>query len=59
MSCSDIRLSLLQQTHWTMMEKHAQLLTVDRQMLLEFSKQLFTSVSVEGLVQGNITVEVC
>lgn len=41
------------------MEKHAQLLTVDRQMLLEFSKQLFTSVSVEGLVQGNITVEVC
>jgi len=57
--CSDIRLSVLQHIHWTMAEKHSQLPSVDCSTLLQFAKDIFKSVYVEGLVQGNISVEVC
>ena len=53
----DARLSVLQDVHWTAMEKHKAIKNVSLEMVKSFAKEfLFTSnVYVQGLVQGNVT----
>lgn len=44
--------------HFSTLEKRAQLTSIDQQSFLTFVKSFFSSVYVEGLVQGNITSQV-
>ena len=53
----DVRLSVLQDVHWTAMEKHKAISNVTVDMVKSFAKQFMQSskIFVQGLVQGNVT----
>eukprot|EP00123_Amoebidium_parasiticum_P011335 comp20655_c0_seq1/m.26799 comp20655_c0_seq1/g.26799 ORF comp20655_c0_seq1/g.26799 comp20655_c0_seq1/m.26799 type:complete len:1155 (-) comp20655_c0_seq1:25-3489(-) len=53
----DARLCLLQQHKWSQADKLSALEPVTREQLIEFSKALFHSVYLQGLVQGNMSSE--
>uniref|UniRef100_T1J428 Nardilysin n=1 Tax=Strigamia maritima TaxID=126957 RepID=T1J428_STRMM len=53
--CTEVRLSLLQQYHWTVIDKRAAILDINSDMLGPFVNNLKSHLFLEGLVQGNIT----
>ena len=56
--CRDIWTSLLIKNHWTANEKLAHLSSCDIASLNEYVKTTFSRMSIEGLVQGNMTAQV-
>lgn len=55
--CKDIRLAILQEVHWTPVEKRAVVNNIARERLLSFVAEFRSHLFVEGLVQGNIAAE--
>jgi len=53
--CRDVRMSILQQVHWTPVDKLAVVNSITKDMLLAFTKEFKSHLFVEGLVQGNVT----
>ena len=55
----DVRLSVLQDVHWTAMEKHQAVSGITIEMVKTFTKRFLQSsnIYVQGLVQGNVTEE--
>jgi len=55
----DVRLSVLQDVHWTAMEKHKAVSSITIDMVKSFAEQFLQSskIFVQGLVQGNVTEE--
>jgi nardilysin len=53
----DVRLSVLQDVHWTAMEKHKAIMNVTINMVISFAKEflLASNLYTQGLVQGNVT----
>lgn len=53
----DLRLSLLVHNHWTMMEKLSTLSSISEDNLATFLVELLSTVTVQMLVQGNISAK--
>lgn len=53
--CRDVRMSILQQVHWTTVDKRAVVSSITKDMLLAFVKEFKSHLFIEGLVQGNVT----
>ena len=54
----DLRLSIIEQNYWTAVDKQYFLSCVSREMLIGFIKEMKSVMFVEGLIQGNVTVQV-
>lgn len=53
----EVRLSLLEQNYWTAVDKQQCLPRVTYEMLVAYVKELTSIAYVQGLVQGNVSVE--
>ena len=53
----DVRLSILQDVHWTAMEKHKTIMNISLDMIKGFAKKFLvaSNLYIQGLVQGNVT----
>lgn len=51
-------MSLLEQNYWTAVDKQQCLPCVTYEMLVAYVKELTSIAYVQGLVQGNVSVEV-
>ena len=54
----ELRLSLLQFSHWTVVDKHFSINSITAAQLLAFAEAFKSQLFVEGLVQGNVTTQV-
>lgn len=53
----DVRLTIIQKSYWSVVDKRIALKEISRDDLLNFSKTFLSSIYFEGLVQGNYMIE--
>ncbi|KAF5289998.1 hypothetical protein FQR65_LT11664 [Abscondita terminalis] len=53
--CKDIRLLMLQDNYFSLIDKHAAISKITYDEMKEFSQHFLNKVYVQGLVQGNVT----
>ncbi|XP_064605323.1 nardilysin-like [Liolophura sinensis] len=54
---TDLRVSIIQQTHWSAVDKRSFVNQITRDMLMSFVEEFKTKLFIEGLVIGNMTSE--